>query len=64
MSKRDVPFPMAANIALRCEMDLSPGIWKSPRSLVERAILTMVLVWSVLSLISDIGKFMAVELYR
>jgi len=33
---------MAANIALRCEMDLSPGNWKSPRNLAKGAILIVV----------------------
>jgi hypothetical protein len=37
----ETPSPMAANIALRCDMDLSPGNWKSPRNLATGAIRTM-----------------------
>jgi hypothetical protein len=33
---------MAANIALRCEMDLSPGKWKSPRKFATGAIRILV----------------------
>jgi hypothetical protein len=35
----ETPSPMAANIALRCDMDLSPGNWKSPRNRAAGAIL-------------------------
>jgi hypothetical protein len=38
----ETPSPMAANIALRCEMDLSPGSWKSPLNFVTVAIRTLV----------------------